>query len=165
MGLKEEAERRKKRCCFTGHRPEKLKRPEREVKEELEKNIVAAIEAGYITFISGMARGIDIFAAEIVLKARKANPALHLICAIPYPNFEKKWPEDWQTRYRVILKAADLIKYISASYNSSCFQKRNVWMIDHSAKVIAVFNGTPGGTKNTLIYAENNNIEITVIEG
>ena len=44
---------------------------DREIIKELEREIKAAIERGYTTFISGMARGDDIWAAEIVLKLRK----------------------------------------------------------------------------------------------
>ena len=56
------------RCCFTGHRPEKLSLSETEVKPLLEKAIDTAIQNGYTTFITGMAPGVDIWAAEIVLK-------------------------------------------------------------------------------------------------
>ena len=59
---------RKHRCCFTGHRPEKLSLSENEVKPLLEKAIDNAIADGYVTFITGMAKGTDIWAAEIVLE-------------------------------------------------------------------------------------------------
>lgn len=58
---------------FTGHRPEKLSLSEAEVKPLLEKAIDTAIENGFTTFITGMAPGVDIWAAEIVLKKRKHN--------------------------------------------------------------------------------------------
>ena len=45
---------RKRRCCFTGHRPEKLSLSESEVKPLLEKAIDTAIENGFTTFITGM---------------------------------------------------------------------------------------------------------------
>lgn len=78
------------RCCFTGHRPEKLFLVDSEIIKELEREIKAAIERGYTTFILGMARGVDIWAAEIVLKLRKKNKDLHLICAFPYERFESR---------------------------------------------------------------------------
>lgn len=62
-----EAELRSHRCCFTGHRPDKIELGEKEIKPMLEKAIDKAIENGYITFITGMAMGVDIWAAEIVL--------------------------------------------------------------------------------------------------
>lgn len=39
-----EKEKRLHRCCFTGHRPEKLNRPEQEIKQELKKAIFRALE-------------------------------------------------------------------------------------------------------------------------
>ena len=48
-----EEEKRLHRCCFSGHRPEKLEEPEAEVKQWLAERIEEAIRAGYTTFISG----------------------------------------------------------------------------------------------------------------
>lgn len=142
-----EAEMRLHRCCFTGHRPEKLNRPEAVVKDDLKLYIRRAIGSGYSTFISGMARGVDLWAAEIVLEYKKANPEIHLIAASPFDGFEKSWSKDWQDMYRRIMNEADLVKFISPSYSRSVFQKRNEWMVDHSSMVIAVYTGEPGGTK------------------
>lgn len=64
-----ESELRIHRCCFTGHRPEKLHDPESVIITGLEHEICAAIADGFQTFISGMARGVDIWAAEIVLRS------------------------------------------------------------------------------------------------
>ena len=50
-----ENEKRLHRCCFTGHRPEKLSLSENEVKHLLEKAIDNAIADGYVTFITGFA--------------------------------------------------------------------------------------------------------------
>ena len=76
-----EAEKRMHRCCFTGHRPEKLQEPEDAVTAALEKEIRQAIADGFNVFITGMARGVDIWAAEIVLRLRDAGEAVRLICA------------------------------------------------------------------------------------
>ena len=54
-----EAEMRLHRCCFTGHRPEKLRRPEKEVRVDLECEIRKAVLDGLNVFITGMARGVD----------------------------------------------------------------------------------------------------------
>lgn len=63
-------------------------------------------------FISGMARGVDIWAAEIVLRLRKEGANVKLICASPYEGFERGWSAEWQRRYNVILAAADLVRFI-----------------------------------------------------
>lgn len=148
-----EAEFRRHRCCFTGHRPEKLGAAEEEIKAALTRAIRAAISDGYSVFISGMARGVDLWAAETVLDLRDKGEAVRLICAVPFPGFELRWERDWRERYQSILKRADLTRTVCSQYSKSCFQIRNQWMVDHSAQVIAVYNGTGGGTRNTLEYA------------
>ena len=155
-----ESELRLHRCRFTGHRPEKLSQPDRVIIAALEREIRAAVDDGFVTFISGMARGVDIWAAEIVLNLKAEGHLLHLICASPFEGFERSWSADWKRRYHDVLAAADLVKYISPAYSPACFQIRNEWMVDRSARVIAVFNGERGGTKNTIVYAERNGKEI-----
>lgn len=152
-----------KRCCFTGHRPEKLHLPERKVKKLLEEEIKKAVEDGFYTFITGMARGIDMWAGEIVLKLRKNNSDIHLICTPPYEGFEKRWDISEQKLYHNILEKADYTKYICGHYSRSCFQIRNVYMVDHSKRVIAAFNGESGGTKNTITYANKKGVEVVNI--
>ena len=159
-----EAEKRMKRCCFTGHRPGKLKQDEQTVKRLLAASIDQAIARGYTTFITGMAQGTDIWAAEIVLDMRRNNPELKLICALPHPDFEQSWRMEWRNRYNAIRTAADLERTISPAYSKAAYQKRNVWMVDHSALVIAVFNGESGGTLNTIRYAQQNQVEIMYAE-
>lgn len=160
-----EKEKRLHRCCFTGHRPEKLNRPKYEIKLELKKEICRALEDNFTVFISGMARGVDIWAAEIVLQLRKEGVPVRLICACPYPGFERNWSNFWQIRYTAILSAADLVRFISPCYSSRCFQVRNEWMVNHSSKVIAVFNGQASGTKNTIEYAQQQGISVQQIKG
>lgn len=133
-----ENEKRLHRCCFTGHRPEKLSLSENEVKHLLEKAIDNVIADGYVTFITGMAKGTDIWAAEIVLEKKKWNDALRLICAIPHPDFEKRRGFFEERRYNRILKNADYVTIISDHYYRACYQKRNEWMVDRSSLVIAV---------------------------
>ena len=132
-----EQELRLHRCCFTGHRPEKLKRMEEEVKKSLEKAILKAIDDGYTTFITGMARGVDIWAGQIVLKLRQTNPELRLIDALPYPGCDSRWSASWRKQHADVLEAADLIQSISPQYSMVSFQKRDEWMVDHVARVIA----------------------------
>ena len=78
-----ENEMRLHRCCFTGHRPEKLTEPGLVIQEKLEQAILQAISDGFTTFISGTARGVDIWAAEIVLRLRTSGKPIKLICASP----------------------------------------------------------------------------------
>ena len=160
-----ETELRKHRCCFTGHRPEKLSRTEQAIKSDLKKEIKLAIKDGYTVYLTGMARGTDLWAAEIVLALQKRNKDLKLICAIPYEGFELRWSEHWQNLYRRILAEADLVKVIGNGYHPGIFQIRNEWMVDRSSRIIAVYNGQSGGTRNTINYANKQGIPLRCIVG
>lgn len=160
-----EKDKRIYRACFTGHRPENLQRSETEIKKDLEKQIRQAVADGLNVFITGMARGVDIWAAQIVLKLRDEGADIKLICAIPYSGFETGWSKEWQQQYGSILKAADYVKFVCNGYSRSCFQARNVWMVNHYARVIAVFNGEKSGTKNTIDYAHKAGVPVICIDG
>lgn len=117
-----ESEKRAHRVCFTGHRPEKLTRNENAIKKDLEIQIRQSITDGLNVFISGMSRGVDIWAAQIVLNLRDNGYPVRLMCACPYYDFEKRWSEEWQTQYKDVLTSADFVKYVCNSYTHFCFQ-------------------------------------------
>lgn len=148
------------RCCFTGHRPEKLNMAETEIRKRLEKMIRQAVDDGYTSFISGMARGVDIWAAQIVLQLRQTNNNIKLICALPFIGFEKSRSLPERQLYENILESADYVKLVCNRYFPGCFQIRNQYMVNNSSRVIAAYNGSAGGTRNTIRYAERKNIEI-----
>ncbi len=159
-----EKELRLHRCCFTGHRPDKMKMSEEEIKPLLKDEIQNAIEDGFTTFITGMAPGVDIWAAEIVLELKSLHSELKLIAAIPYPGFGKSKHNEPLDRFKTVKEQADYVQEISPVYHKGVFQQRNIWMVDHSNRVIAVYNGTAGGTKNTIKYAEKCDVEIIIVE-
>ena len=152
--------KRQHRCCFTGHRPNKLRQSEQEIKPLLEKAIDWAIDNGFVTFISGMAEGVDIWAAEIILDKRKSNADLHLICALPHPGFENRRSMSEKARFQKIIAAADFVKLVGDRYFTGCYQVRNEFMVDHSSLVIAAFNGIASGTKNTVDYAKRRGVRV-----
>lgn len=138
--------------------------PETEVIAWLESEIRKAIDDGFVTFISGMARGVDIWAAEIVLRLRDEDKPIHLICASPFEGFERSWSDEWKQRYTEVMRQADIVKFVSPGYNRACFQIRNKWMVDHSSRVVAIYNGEPGGTKNTIDYSQKQGVSIRAIK-
>lgn len=160
-----ESEKRLRRCCFTGHRPDKLQRAESEIRADLEVQIRNTFNDGFNVFITGMACGVDIWAGEIVLRLRDEGLPIKLICASPFEGFESRWQRQWQDRYNRILEQADLVRYVSASYHRGCYQVRNEWMVNHSARVIAVYDGTPGGTRNTITYSQKIGVPVVIVNG
>ncbi len=95
-----------------------------------------------------------------MLALRDEGTAVRLICASPYRGFESRWSREWQGRYRRVVKRADLVRFICPNYSLDCFQRRNEWMVDHSARVIAVYNGQPSGTRNTIEYAKRQGVPV-----
>ena len=160
MEVPNESELRLHRCCFTGHRPEKLDESPEDVQAWLEAQIDRAITDGYTTFISGCAMGVDIWAGQIVLRKKADHPGIHLIAATPWPGFSSRWNDDWRQQYTDLLRDADLVINVCTHYHNGVFQQRNEWMVDHSNRVIAYYNGAPGGTKNTIGYALSNGVEV-----
>lgn len=153
-------ENRELACCFTGYRPSKFPfRLDKSSKDYIDfenalyKEIFSVYSCGVKTFISGMAMGFDIIAAETVLRLRRAKPEVKLVCAIPFKNQAKDFPNDWKQRYFEILDAADDIIYVSEEYNRGAYFKRNKYMVDNSDIVITWFDGRTGGTANTIDYA------------
>ena len=155
------------RCCFTGHRPQGLIRPEDDIRVDLENSILASVREGCHTFISGMACGVDIWAAEIVVRMKDQFPDLnlHLIAAIPYAGFDERWPEDWRERYRALLGRAEYVKVVEPFCSRAAYQRRNEWMVNHSARVIAVYNGQAGGTRSTICYARRQKVPVILLKG
>lgn len=159
-----------KTCCFSGNRPEKLpwKFDEGDrrclfLKEELRKNILHAISDTYLHFISGMAQGVDMFAAEEIVSL-KNDFNIFLECAVPYEGQEKKWATVYQDRYNKILSQADIVTYISSKYHPSIYKKRNLYMINKSSLLIAASTGKNGGTKQTISFAKEQNKQIVYID-
>ena len=106
--------------------------------------------------------GVDIWAGQIVLRKKAENPALHLIVASPWKGFANRWSMAWKRQYDELLHAADLVVPVCDHYHNGVFQQRNVWMVDHSARLIAYFNGAAGSTKNTVDYALSKGIEVII---
>jgi len=151
-------------CCFTGHRPSKLKLPESEVCKLLECAIEQALSDGFTTFCTGMAPGTDVIAAEIILRLRIENPKLRLVCAMPCRGFGRHWKDGWSERMQNVLAQADEVEYICYTSSRSSYQRRNEFMVDHSSRVIALYNGTKGGTKNTIDYAHKKGVPCIIID-
>lgn len=154
---------RKFTCCFTGHRPQAFPWGYNEedprcinLKHRLKGEILCAIHDYDIHyFLSGMAQGVDTWAAEMVLELQR-DYSISLECVLPCRDQASHWPYESRRRYRSILQRCNQVTLLQSQYSQDCFQRRNQYMIDRSGLVIAVWNGTPSGTGNTVRYAKAN---------
>ena len=94
-------------CCFTGHRPDKLPWGEDESDprcQRLKRSIAQAVEdayvSGYRRFITGMARGCDLYFAEAVLDLRERRGDVTLEAAVPHCAQAASWSAPAPARLR-----------------------------------------------------------------
>ena len=160
-----------KTCCFTGSRPESF--PWKEDEDdlrciELKRQIFAAVselvDGGCCRFISGMARGADIFCAEAVIELMKEREGITLECAVPCPEQARSWSPIWKERREAIIGKADRVVTLCPHYTYFCMVKRNDYMVENSDFVIAVWGGqTYGGTYGTIRKAQRADKPIKII--
>ena len=135
-----------------------------ELKSVLSRVIDTAIADGYMDFYCGMARGIDTFAAEILIEKMKENPLINIHAALPCPEQQLGWTEKEKERFNNILRYTKTKTVISPMYTETCMLSRNRFMVDNSERVIAVWTGFfRGGTAYTVRYAKKEGKEIHLI--
>jgi uncharacterized phage-like protein YoqJ len=141
--------------AVTGHRPNKLG-GEYDMKGPLSTSIYNALKEEIEKLdpekmISGMALGVDMIFANLAVRLHRT-----LIAAVPFSGQELKWPPQSQKIYNTLLSYADEIVIVSpGGYSPAKMQKRNEWMVDNCDVLIAVWDGSPGGTANCRDYARS----------
>lgn len=111
---------------------------------------------GKILLISGMALGVDTLWALVALKLKYQFPGkFDLECAIPCANHSSRWKKSDQERHADIIKRSGIVTMVSEEpYAPYLMQKRNEYMVDKADELLAVWDGTKGGTGNCVKYAE-----------
>lgn len=162
---------RESTCCFTGHRPDKLpwgldenSAECRKLRIEIAIQLEALHSAGIAHFISGMALGCDLLFAEAVLAMREEYNDVTLEAAVPCDSQANSWPEEQKERYNAILSSCDTVTFVQHQYTPGCMLRRNRYMVDSSSVLLACFNGSSGGTMNTLLYARRQGVKTIIID-
>lgn len=105
---------------------------------------------GMRTFLSGMAPGFDLAAAEAVLACRAECAELRLVAVIPFAGQELRFPEAERQRFRRIVAAADEAVTLARGYHRGCYAVRNNCLVDRAALLVAWYDGSAGGTQYTV---------------
>ena len=135
----------------TGHRPARLGFYSIEAFDNLVKIADRWLEENKPErVISGMAIGWDMALAQATI-----NRNIPLTCAIPFRGQENKWNTTSKNLYHHIISKAENVVYVcEAGYDASKMQIRNEWMVDHCDVLLAMWDGSTGGTFNCIKYAK-----------
>ena len=150
-------------ACFTGHRPNGFAFGYKEyhtdcvqLKHQLYKMVRGIILKKSVThFISGVALGVDIWGAEIVLELQQDFPGITLEAAVPCRTQADRWRSSAKARYNRVLEQCNRVTVLQEQYTNDCMMKRNRYMVEAADFVVAVWNGKPSGTANTIRYAKS----------
>lgn len=135
-------------AAFTGHRTYCG-----QAREALAGVLKELYVGGIRTFLSGMAVGFDLAAAEAVLALRALLPDVRLVCVVPFAGQEQRFSAAEQARYHRVLDAADQVVYVCSTYRRDCYVRRNNWLVDRASVLVAWYDGSGGGTRYTVLRA------------
>ena len=164
-----------KTVCITGHReknvipygsdPSYSSVTISAVKLMLFKYLDAAYEKGYRDFISGLATGTDLWAAQYIISKKNKDNSVRLIGAMPYLRHAEFFPQDYRKILAEVEEEADLLLTVSTdpkiTYRrtgpcSELYRNRNHFLVDSSSAVIAFLSegSFASGTGQTVSYAK-----------
>ena len=147
---------KKQSVVFTGHRSVP-KDKEQEVRQQVRGKIRLLFSLGFRKFVSGMALGFDMLAAEEVIKLKEVK----LVAVVPYRGQSERWAPHQRERYQRILSEVDEEVVLSEVYYNGCLLKRNDYMLAHASGIIAYYDGKPkGGTFYTCRKARLKGLDI-----
>ena len=141
----------------TGHRPNKLGGYSIEARDKLTLIAHTYLKTNNaVSVISGMALGWDTALAIAALQLK-----IPLICSIPFKGQEKMWTPKAKHLYFAILAKAETINYVcEPGFAAYKMQLRNEAMVDGCDILLAMHDGTTGGTDNCIKYAKKQNTKI-----
>jgi uncharacterized phage-like protein YoqJ len=140
--------------ALTGHRPNKLGGEYNHV-GPVSSKIITVLMAVILDnkpeyIITGMALGADTLWAYAAIATETP-----FIAAIPFKGQENAWPHRSQVGYYELLgRAKEIVVVCQGGYAPWKMQKRNEYMVDHCDRLVAVWDGSSGGTANCVAYAK-----------
>lgn len=144
--------------CFvvagTGHRPNKLGGYGENVLYKLIQVAMVHLEQLKPDLVlSGMALGWD---QALAIAAHQLK--IPFVAVVPFAGQESQWPQGSQELYQNLLQLAEqTVVVCDGHYAAWKMMKRNEWLVDNCDVVLALWDGSPGGTSHTVSYAQIQN--------
>lgn len=145
----------------TGHRPDKLLGYSVEAENRLiafARRNLARLRPSEV--VSGMALGWDQALAQAALDLN-----IPLIAAVPFQGFGTKWPKSSQYRCTAILCCAAEVHIVSQIPSTRALNQRNEWMVNRADEMLALWDGSWGGTFNCIEYADKRGVPVSNLWG
>lgn len=151
---------------ITGHRPPKLggyndkTNRSQQIKFMLRKLF---LQAKPVCVVSGMALGVDQWAVEVAL-----DLGIKVLALVPCKGQESQWPASSQQHYAELLNkieaAGGSIEYVSKEgYTPDCMQKRNQKIVDYATHMLAIWDGSWGGTGSCVRLAKQAGKSVVIV--
>ena len=148
--------------ALTGHRPPKLDDYDlhtpfyRRLQAKLESFIDSVADADTVVVChSGMALGADTVWAHAILAQLEKHPErVRFIAHVPVMTQPDQWPKASADHWRGLVAQADDVLVYADAYSPRVMQERNIGMVDAADALVAVWDGTRGGTGNAVRYAK-----------
>lgn len=138
----------------TGHRPAKTGGYSDEAHDRLTRlaeNCLSRLEPKLV--IVGGALGWDQACAQAC-----ANLKIPFQVYYPFRNYDARWPQASRDKADQIHRHAELCVYVTEGYpdyHPGLLHARNHAMVNASELVLALYNGTSGGTQKCVDYARS----------
>ena len=140
-------------CTFLGHKEVY----DKDIYEKLARAVYGLVEehdeAEFLFYNQGTFYDLCLAA---VLEARQRFPQKRISITWVVPAEER---ERWQR----LLDACDYETMVQDHYSPGCMMRRNRYMVDHAALLIAVYDGQSGGTRRTVEYALRRQIPVVLV--
>jgi len=158
-------------CAFTGNYLKRFRFGYNEhdekcirLKAAIKDQIAMLVDVGVYMFYSGMALGVDTWAAEIVLDMKKEHPHLRLTAVLHCETMADSWTVKQRERHFNILAMCDEVVTLQSRYTRTCLYERERFLVDCAGTLLAVYDGSERGTTAyTVRYGKDKNSSIISI--
>lgn len=148
-------------AALTGHRPERLGYAKDTYATESWGRMIDWLkfkikEYNITDVYCGMADGCDIAYGVAVLELKDEDYNVNLHCILPCKNYNAS--NAW---YKMLKEGADEWVELAEAFYKGCDDARDQYMVDHSDKLIAIWDGNKsGGVWSTIRKAQKKGIDI-----
>lgn len=165
-----------KSCAITGQRPSKFKFKSDEtqtgckrLKKRLHDQFISLYNQGVRRFYVGGALGVDMWAAEILLRL-KEHPDyqdIELVEVLPFEGHDARWDERSRNRMSFLREHSDFVIIVSDKKDQNSYFKRSAYMVNHSDCLLAVYDNAQSVQSMTAMavrLAHQRGLLITIID-